>query len=108
MSIFGAVAGGEGDLEMNVLEHPSELATYAKVLFFSHCFNVSMLTVFGKVQYMGPLFFATTIALVKISTLVLYKRIFVTKLFHLAGHLMMALTANWFLASILVGTLLAN
>lgn len=57
---------------------------------------------------MGPLFFATTITLVKISTLVLYKRIFTTKLFHLAAHLMMALTAGWFLASILVGTLLAT
>ena len=57
---------------------------------------------------MGPLFFATTIALIKIFTLILYKRIFVTKFFHLAGHLMMKLTAGWFSASIFVGKLLTN
>ena len=106
--MFGAIAGGWGDSGLNLSEHSSETATYAKVLFFPHGFSASILMVFWKVQYMGPLFFATTITLVKISTLVLYKRIFTTKLFHLAAHLMMALTAGWFLASILVGTLLAT
>ena len=51
--------------------------------------------------------FATTVALVKVSTLVLYKRIFVTKGFHLACHIIMILTAAWFLTSIFVGILSA-
>ncbi len=47
--------------------------------------------------------FATTIALVKTSTLLLYKRIFVIKRFQVACYGMMALTAGWFLASVFVG-----
>lgn len=53
---------------------------------------------------MGPILFAAIVALVKVSTLILYKRIFVTKRFHLACHVMMALTVGWFLTSIFVGT----
>lgn len=49
--------------------------------------------------------FATTIALVKTSTLLLYKRIFVTERFHLACHVMMAVTAGWFLTSLCVSAL---
>lgn len=82
MTIFGAVAGGDGDSETNLVDHPPEKAAYAKV------------------QYLGPIIFAITIALVKTSTLILYKRIFLTKHFHLACHVMMALTAGWLITSI--------
>ena len=33
-TIFGAVVGGEGDSIIHITEHPSEMATYSKVLFF--------------------------------------------------------------------------
>ena len=57
-----------------------------------------------KIQYIGILMFTTSIALVKISTLILYKRLFFTKNFHFACHVMMALTAAWFLESIFVSS----
>ena len=56
-----------------------------------------------KLQYMVPMIFAATVAVVKVSTLILYKRIFVTKDFHIACLIMMVLTAAWFLTSIFVG-----
>lgn len=86
MTIFGAVAGGDGDSIIHLVEHPSEMAKYAKI------------------HYTGPLVFAIIIALVKKSTLVLYKGIFVRTRFQLACHVMMALTVGWLLTSIFVGT----
>lgn len=104
--MFGAVAGGEGDLETNIVKHPSEKANCAKVPSSSSVFQYILAeNIISKLEYMGPMIFATTIALVKVSTLILYKRIFVTKGFQLACHITMVLTASWFLTSILVGIL---
>lgn len=55
-----------------------------------------------QIIFAGPILFALSIALIKISTLLLYKRIFVTPNFYLACHTMMGLTLAWFLASIFV------
>ena len=103
MSIFGAVAGGEGDLETNIVKNPSEIVSYAKVPFLSSISQCILANnVILKMQYIVPMIYATTVALVKVSTLILYKRIFATKGFHLACHMIMILTAGWFLTSILV------
>ncbi|CAD6592672.1 MAG: hypothetical protein ASARMPRED_006619 [Alectoria sarmentosa] len=105
INIFGAVAGGEGDLVANLVKHPSEMANYAKVPFVSSIILCILGdNVFLKLQYIVPMVFAATVALVKVSTLILYKRIFVTKEFHLACLMMMVLTAGWFLTCILVGS----
>lgn len=104
MNIFGAVAGGEGDSETNMVKHPSEKTNYAKVPFLTSIVQGTLAeNVILKLQYIIPIIFATTVALVKVSTLILYKRIFVTKGFHLACLIMMVLTSGWFLTSILVG-----
>lgn len=42
-TIFSVVAGGNGDSGRNLVEHPSEMATYAKVTS-SNAFDVSWLT----------------------------------------------------------------
>ena len=80
------------------------MANYAKVPFVSSIVQCILAdNVILKLQYIVPMIFAATVALVKVSTLILYKRIFVTKGFHLACLMMMVLTAGWFLTSILVG-----
>ncbi|CAF9937200.1 MAG: hypothetical protein ALECFALPRED_007138 [Alectoria fallacina] len=43
ITMFGAIAGGWGDSGLNLSEHSSETATYAKVLFFPHGFSASIL-----------------------------------------------------------------
>ena len=55
-----------------------------------------------QIIFAGPILFPLSIALIKISTLLLYKRIFVTPNFYLACHTMMGLTLAWFLASVFV------
>lgn len=43
MTISGAVAGGQGKSEMDLLKHhPLEMATCAKVHFFSNSLGVSL------------------------------------------------------------------
>ncbi|KAI4137344.1 MAG: hypothetical protein L6R39_007340, partial [Caloplaca ligustica] len=82
MTIFGAVAGGEGDSLKNLSRHPEEGKRYARLLFA------------------GPFVFAITIALIKVSTLLLYKRLFITPRFHQACNVMFGLTTAWFLTSV--------
>ena len=103
MTIYGAVKGGEGDSERNLFMHPSEAAAYAKVV--KEMTWLPSLLIILEILFAGPLIFATTITLIKVSTLLLYKRIFVTKQFFLACHVVIALTIGWYLASIFVSTL---
>ncbi|KAL8919491.1 MAG: hypothetical protein Q9208_006776 [Pyrenodesmia sp. 3 TL-2023] len=63
MTIFGAVAGGQGDSLENLLLHREEGRHYARILFA------------------GTIMFAVTISLIKVSTLLLYKRLFITPRF---------------------------
>lgn len=83
ISIYGAVAGGEGDSERNLAEHPPEVVRSAKLLFIE------------------PFLFSTTVALIKLSTLILYMRIFVKKNFHLACYIIIAVFAGWYVAAII-------
>lgn len=53
-------------------------------------------------MWAGPIVAATVIALIKVSTLVLFQRIFIIPKFRLACNIMIGLTAGWFLASVFV------
>ena len=55
-----------------------------------------------KLLFAGPLLFAVAIFLIKASTLILYRRIFVTRGFGIACHIVMGLCAGWFFASVFV------
>ena len=103
MTIFGAVSGAESDWEHNLFTNSSKAVPYRKV-GKRLVWLMSLLTRF-KILFAGPLIFATSIALIKISTLILYTRIFVTKGFRLACYMVMTLTTGWFLASIFVRVL---
>ena len=48
--------------------------------------------------------FATSIALIKVSTLSLYQRIFITRRFSLTCYIVMGLSIAWFLASVLASS----
>ena len=58
-----------------------------------------------QIIFAGPILFALAISLIKTSTLLLYKRIFVRHDFYLVCHIMMGLTLAWFLASLFVSML---
>ncbi|KAL8907023.1 MAG: hypothetical protein Q9171_006026 [Xanthocarpia ochracea] len=82
MNIFGAVAGGLGDTLKNILRHTDEGKHYARILFA------------------GQFLFNTKVTLVKFSTLVLYKRLFITDRLHQTCNLMFCLVGAWFLACV--------
>ena len=52
-------------------------------------------------MFAGPMIFAMTISLIKVSTLVFYRRLFTMGRFRRACNLMLALAGGWFLAAIL-------
>ena len=56
----------------------------------------------SKLLFAHSLLFPTVISLIKLSTLLMYKRIFIPKSFYIACHVIMGLTGAWFLASVLV------
>ncbi|KAL8852118.1 MAG: hypothetical protein Q9221_002941 [Calogaya cf. arnoldii] len=99
MTIFGAVAGGGGDSLKHLVLYPEEGKRYARVpTDLLPESSIELKT--PQILFAGTLLFATTIALIKASTLLLYKRLFVTNRFRQACNIVFGLTAGWFLASI--------
>lgn len=83
VTMYGAIAGGEGDDLVDLIRHPKRGERLARIMFAT------------------TMIFAMTIALIKVSTLVFYRRLFTVGRFRLACSVMFFLTGGWFLAAIL-------
>ena len=105
MSIYSVVSGGAGDSGQNLMMHPSERVTYAKVMISTCYIDFSTPPNSAQILFAGCVVFATVITLVKVSTLILYMRIFVIEAFFLACYVMLAVVAGWFVTSTFVSLL---
>lgn len=104
MTIYGAIAGGEGDTLENLFRHPKEGERLAQVYTCEEsCKSSERLMEVHQIMFAGPMIFALTITLIKMSTLFFYRRLFTVGRFRQACTLMFILTGGWFLTAIFVG-----
>ena len=100
--IFGIVEGGLADSQQEILSHPAIATKHEKVppnnLAMKHNTHTR-----AQAIWAGSILIATVLALIKISTLVLYQRVFVIiPTFRLVCSVVMALTVGWYITYIFV------